>query len=95
MPKGEGNHSMAANQWSCPGVWSDALGDPRGTVKAELPEPQSPEGATARPPEKRLKPVPHSAVVSSADQRSLRDAERYPARVFKEMNVEPKPRYDV
>jgi hypothetical protein len=34
MPKGEGDHSMAANQWSCPGVRSDALGDPRGMAKA-------------------------------------------------------------
>ena len=33
-PKGEGNHSMTGNQWSCPGVRSDALGDPRGMAKA-------------------------------------------------------------
>jgi hypothetical protein len=38
-PKGEGNHSMAGNWWSCPGVRNDALGDPRGMAKAELPEP--------------------------------------------------------
>ena len=37
-PKGQGNSSMAANQWSCPGVWSDALGDPRDMAKARLPE---------------------------------------------------------
>ena len=30
---------MAANQWSCPGVWSDVLGDPRDTAKAKLPNP--------------------------------------------------------
>jgi N-terminal domain of reverse transcriptase len=38
-PKGEGNHSMAGNWRSCPGVRNDALGDPRGMAKAELPEP--------------------------------------------------------
>jgi hypothetical protein len=27
---------MAENQCSCPGVWNEALGDPRDTVKAEL-----------------------------------------------------------
>jgi len=35
-PKGQGDNSMAENQCSCPGVWSEALGDPRDTVKAEL-----------------------------------------------------------
>jgi hypothetical protein len=35
-PKGQGNNSMAENQCSCPGVWSEALADPRDTVKAEL-----------------------------------------------------------
>jgi len=29
---------MAANQWSCPGVWSDALGDPRDMAKSKLTE---------------------------------------------------------
>ena len=37
-PKGEGNKSLAANQRSCPSVWSDALRDPRDMVKAGLPE---------------------------------------------------------
>ena len=37
-PKGQGNSSMAANQQSCPGVWSDVLGDPRDMAKAKLPE---------------------------------------------------------
>lgn len=71
------------------------LGDPRGKAKAELPEPQSPEGATARPPERRLKPVPYPAVVSSTGQRTPRDTERCPMKVFKGMSVEPKPRYHV
>ena len=30
---------MAANQWSCPGVWSDALGDPRDMAKADCLNP--------------------------------------------------------
>ncbi len=31
-PKGEGDSSMVGNQRSCPGVWSEALGDPRDMV---------------------------------------------------------------
>jgi hypothetical protein len=31
--KDKGESSMAANQRSCPGVWSDALRDPRDMVK--------------------------------------------------------------
>jgi len=31
-PKGQGDSSMAGNQRSCPGVWSEALGDPRDMV---------------------------------------------------------------
>jgi len=53
---------MAANQRSCPGVRSDALGDPRDKVKAKLPEPQSPEDAMVHPPERRLKPAPLPAL---------------------------------
>jgi hypothetical protein len=56
--KGEGDSSMPANQRSCPGVWGDALGDPRDTAKARLPESQSPEGAKSHPPERRLEPAP-------------------------------------
>ena len=41
-PKGQGDSSMAGNQRSCPGVWNDALGDPRDTAKAGLLTPQSP-----------------------------------------------------
>jgi hypothetical protein len=71
-PKGQGNSSMAANQWSCPGVWSDALGDPRDMAKAKLPESQSPEDAMFHPPERRLKPVPLPALAWHADERTPR-----------------------
>ncbi len=40
---------MPANQRSCPGEWGEALGDPRDMAKAELPEAQSPEGASHTP----------------------------------------------
>ena len=94
-PKGEGDNSMSGKQRSCPGVWGEALWDPRDMAKAGLPVSQSPEGATARPPERRLRPAPHPAPVSSAGRCNLRDAERFPMRVFEEMNVEPKSRYHV
>jgi len=29
---------MPVNQCSCPGVWDEALGDPRDMAKAGLPE---------------------------------------------------------
>jgi hypothetical protein len=63
---------MAANQWSCPGVWSDALGDPRDMAKAKLPESKSPEDAMVHPPERRLKPVPLPALVWHAGERNTR-----------------------
>jgi hypothetical protein len=89
-PKGEGDNSMPGKQRSCLGVRGEALWDPRDMAKAGLLVSQSPEGATARPPERRLKPAPHPVPVSSAGRCNLRDAERCPMRVFKEMNVEPK-----
>ncbi len=39
----------AIDQWSCPGVWGGALGDPRDMAKAGLPESQFSEGATRTP----------------------------------------------
>ena len=60
-PKGEGDNSMPGKQRPCPGVWSGALRDPRDMAKAGLPESQSPEDASCRPPERRLKPAPRPA----------------------------------
>jgi hypothetical protein len=40
---------MAENRQSCPGVRDGVPGDPRDTVKVELLETQSPEGATLTP----------------------------------------------
>src|SRR5262245_37591695 len=86
---------MAANQRSCPGVGSDALRDPRDTVKAVLPEVESPEDAISRPSERRLKPTPCSALGSQPYRGNFRSAERCPVRVFKEMSRPPKSRYYV
>jgi len=47
--KEKGDNSMPANQRPRPGGWGGALGDPRDTAKAELPEPQLPEGASRTP----------------------------------------------
>jgi hypothetical protein len=57
-PKGEGDRSMPENQRLGLSVWGGALGDPRDMAKAGLPEPQSPEDGSSRPPERHLKPVP-------------------------------------
>ena len=83
---------MAANQWSCPGVWSDALGDPRDMAKAELPESQSPEDAMVHPPERRLKPVPLPALARHAGERNPQEAGRFAVSEFKEMSGTPKSR---
>ena len=52
--KGEGDNSMPGNRQPGPGVWGGVPGDPRDMAKAGLPEAQSPEGANAHPPERRL-----------------------------------------
>jgi hypothetical protein len=83
---------MAANQWSCPGVWSDALGDPRDMAKARLPESQSPEDAMVHPPERCLKPVPPPAFARHAGERTPREEERFTVSEFKEMSGAPKSR---
>jgi Transposase DDE domain len=94
-PKGEGDNSMPGKQRPCPGVWNGALRDPRNMAKAGLPEPQSPAGLNRNLPERRLKPVPCPASAISGGRCILRDAERCPVRVFKEMSGEPKLRYHV
>src|SRR6266542_3474619 len=50
------------------------------------------EAQLLRPPERRLKPVPRPALTWCGGWCNLRDAERCPVRVFKEMNEEPKSR---
>ena len=55
-----------------------------------MPEAQSPEDASRHPPERRLKPVPCPALVYRICRRNLRNTERYPMRVFKEMSGPPK-----
>ena len=56
-PKGQKGKDTSGNRRPCPGVRGGAPGDPRDMAKAGLPESQSPEGATTRPPERRLQPV--------------------------------------
>ena len=48
-PKGLGDSSMPENQWSCPGVWDEVLGDPRDMAKAGLLKTQSPVGIKSVP----------------------------------------------
>lgn len=71
------------------------LRDPSETVKAKLPEPQSPEDATFRPPERYLKPAPCPVLESVLIRGNLRGMERFPVRKFKEMSGAPKSLYDV
>ena len=80
---------MPANQRSCSGVWSGALGDPRDMAKAGLLEAQSPEGASTRPPERRLKPAPSLAAGSQGVCCNLQGRGRCPVRAFKEMSGPP------
>ena len=94
-PKGEGDRSMPGNQRPGPDVRDGALGDPRDMAKAGLPESQSPAGLNRNLPERRLKPVPCPAPAISGGRCILRDAERCPVRVLKEMSGEPKLRYHV
>jgi hypothetical protein len=86
---------MPVKQWPCPGTRSGVLRDPSDTVKARLPESQSPEDATSRPPERYLKPAPCPASESVLIRGNLRGAERFPVREFKGMNGAPKSLYDV
>ena len=81
---------MPEKQWPCPGTRNGVLRDPSDTVKAILPESQSPEDATSRPPERYLKPAPCPASESALIRCNLRGVERFPMREFKGMNGAPK-----
>lgn len=83
---------MPGKRRLCPDVRSGASRDSRETVKAILPEPQSPEDANIHPSERRLKPAPRRAVTFFRGHRNLRDVERCPVRALKEMNGAPKSR---
>src|SRR5260370_21075286 len=89
-PKGIGSSSVRGKQRPCPGTRSGALRDPSDTVKARLPESQSPEDATSRPSERYLKPAPRHASESALIGCNLRGAERLPVREFKGMSGAPK-----
>ena len=49
---------MPGKRRLCPDVRSSASRDSCDTVKATLPESQSPDDANIHPPERRLKPAP-------------------------------------
>lgn len=60
-PKGEGDKSMSGNRRPGSVVRDGVLGGPRDMAKTGLFEAQSPEDASSHPPERLLKPAPHSA----------------------------------
>ena len=82
---------MAENRQSCPGVRDGVPGDPRDTVKVELLETQSPEGATLTPagktPETGAGPC---GVIARGAPQSSGAQERCPVRTFKETDGTPK-----
>ena len=93
--KSERDSSLPGKRRSCPGVRGGALRGPRDMAKAGLPEAESPEDAKTHPPERHPKPAPCSAMASLQGRRNLRDVERCPVRVIKEMCRTPKSRSDV
>ncbi len=54
--KAEGDNSMSVKRLRSESVVGPVPQDPRDTVKAELPEPQFPEGVALHPPVERLQP---------------------------------------
>ena len=94
-PKGERDKRMPANRRSCPGVRAGASRGPRDMAKAGLPEAESPEDATYRPPERHPLPAPRSATANWRCRCNLRGVERCPVRAIKEMSRTPKSRSDV
>jgi hypothetical protein len=83
---------MLGKRRLCPDVRSGAPRDSCDTVKAILPESQSPKDANIHPSERRLKPAPRPAVAFFRGHCNLRDVERCPVRVLKEMSGAPKSR---
>jgi hypothetical protein len=94
-PKGERNNSMSAKRRSCLGVRVMRRGTRVIWPKLDLPESQSPDDGTWRPPERHMLPAPRSATASFAGCRNLRGVERCPVRAIKEMSGAPKSRSDV
>jgi hypothetical protein len=84
------DQSMPGKRRLCPGVRSSASRDSLDMVKAILPESQSPEDANIRPSERRLKPAPRPASAFFRGRCNLRNVERCPVRVLKEMSGAPK-----
>ena len=82
---------MAENRQSCPGVRDGVPGGPRDTVKVELLETQSPEGATLTPagktPETGASPC---GVMARGTPQSSGVQERCPVRTLKETDGTPK-----
>ena len=91
--KEKGDNSMPSNPALVPRrTGRGDRRDPRDMAKAGLPEVQSPAGATRRPPERRLKPVPAPAAGCTGTCCNPPGLERCPVRTFKEMSGPPKSR---
>ena len=81
---------MPGKRRLCPEVRSSASRDSLDMVKAILSESQSAEDANIRPSERRLKPAPRPASAFFRGRCNLRNVERCPVRVLKEMSGAPK-----
>jgi hypothetical protein len=91
--KDKRDRSLAANQRSCPGVWNDALGDPRDMVKAGLPDSLVSRRRNSSSAGKTSVTGASPAAASYSGRRNLQGMERCPMRVFKDTNGTPKSRY--
>ena len=91
--KDKRDSSLAANQRSCPGVWNDALGDPRDMVKAGLPDSPVSRRRNSSSAGKTSVTGANPVAASYSGRRNLQGMERCPMRAFKETNRTPKSRY--
>ena len=91
--KDKRDRSLAANQRSCPGVWNDALGDPRDMVKAGLPDSLVSRRRNSSSAGKTSVTGASPVAASYSGRRNLQGMERCPMRAFKDTNGTPKSRY--
>jgi len=91
--KDKRDSSLAANQRSCPGVWDDALGDPRDMVKAGLPDSLVSRRRNSSSAGKTSVTGANPVAASYSGRRNLQGMERCPMRAFKETKRTPKSRY--
>ena len=91
--KDKRDRSLAANQRSCPGVWNDALGDPRDMVKAGLPDSLVSRRRNSSSAGKTSVTGASPVAASYSGRCNLQNMERCPMRAFKDTNGTPKSRY--